>query len=249
MLRVENLTKDFGGLRAVDACSFEVPSNRIYGLIGPNGSGKSTVFNLITGFYQADEGEILINGQRVNGLAPHAIVQRGVARTFQLTRVFPQMTVMENLLLAPRKQRGEKLLFGLLKLPQVRHEERDHTTRARELLSLVGLDRLANEYAGNLSYGQQKLVELTRALMTDPQLILLDEPMAGVNPTLRQQIVTYIRELQCQGKGFLIVEHDMPVVMDLCEWVIVLDYGKVIAQGRPDEIVKDERVLDAYLGQ
>lgn len=248
MLHIENLTKDFGGLRAVDACSFKVPPNRIYGLIGPNGSGKSTVFNLVTGFYQADSGDIQINDRRVNGLAPHAIVQCGLARTFQLTRVFPQMTVMENLLLAPPEQRGERLLFGLFKPPQVHREEHAHAARARDLLELVGLTRLADEYAGNLSYGQQKLVELTRALMTDPQLILLDEPMAGVNPTLRQQIVAYLRELQRQGKGFLIVEHDMPVVMDLCEWVIVLDYGRVIAQGTPEEIARDERVLDAYLG-
>jgi len=249
MLKIEGLTKDFGGLRAVDHCSFELRQGMIFGLIGPNGSGKTTVFNLITGFLEPTEGRVFFKGEEITGLPPYAIVQRGIARTFQLVRVFRRMTVMENMLIAPKNQAGENFLLGMLRTPKVRRQEREAIERAMELLALVGLERQANEYCGNLSYAEQKMVELTRALMTDPELILLDEPASGINPTLVNQILDYIRKLRDeQGKTFLVVEHDMRVIMNLCERIAVLNYGKKIAEGTPDEVSSNPAVIDAYLG-
>jgi neutral amino acid transport system ATP-binding protein len=249
MLTVEGLTKDFGGLRAVNNCSFEVSQGCIFGLIGPNGSGKTTVFNLITGFLRPTAGHILFKGQEVTGLAPHEISRRGIARTFQMVRVFRRMTVLENLLMAPRNQAGENFFRGLARTPAVRRQEREHLEKARALLQVVGLDRIANEYCGSLSYAEQKLVEITRALMTDPELILLDEPASGINPTLVNQVLDYVRKLQQErGKTFLVVEHDMRVIMNLCDRIAVLNYGERIAEGTPVEISADRAVIDAYLG-
>jgi branched-chain amino acid transport system ATP-binding protein len=248
MLRVEALTKDFGGLRAVDRCSFEVRQGAIHGLIGPNGSGKSTVFNLVTGFLAPTAGRTFFKTQEITGLPPYAIARLGIARTFQMVRVFRRMTTMENLLMAP-DQAGERLLLGLLRTPQVRRQEREHIGRAQALLAVVGLGHIANEYCGNLSYAEQKMVELLRALMTDPELILLDEPTSGINPTLVNQILDYIRKLRDErGKTFLVVEHDMRVIMNLCDRITVLNYGEKIAEGTPVEVARDHAVIDAYLG-
>ena len=226
MLRLEGLTKDFGGLRAVNKVTFEVGQGCIFGLIGPNGSGKTTVFNLITGFLQPSAGQVFFKGQQITGLAPYQITQRGVARTFQMVRVFRRMTVLENLMMGPRDQAGENFVLGMLNTPNVRRQERENLERALDLLSVVGLDRSANEYCGNLSYAEQKLVEITRSLMTDPDIILLDEPASGINPTLVNQILDYIRKLREErGKTFLVVEHDMRVIMNLCERIAVLNYG------------------------
>ena len=249
MLRVEGLTKDFGGLRAVNRCSFEVPRGAICGLIGPNGSGKTTVFNLITGFLQPTEGRVFLNDGEITGLQPHAITRRGIARTFQMVRVFRRMTVLENLLMAPGHQAGENFLVGMLRTPAVRRQESHNLRQAVDLLSVVGLARIANEYCGNLSYAEQKIVEITRALMTDPDLIMLDEPTSGINPTLVNLILDYIRKLRDErGKTFLVVEHDMRVIMNLCDRIAVLNYGEKIAEGTPAEISADRAVIDAYLG-
>ena len=249
MLKVDQLTKDFDNLRAVDHCSFEVSQGRIFGLIGPNGSGKTTVFNLVTGFLEPTAGRIYFQDREISGLRPHQIGQLGIVRTFQLVRAFNRMTVMENLLLAPKNQAGENCLLGVLRTAKVRRQEQEAIERARDLLAVVGLEKVADEYCGNLSYAEQKMVEITRALMTDPQLILLDEPASGINPTLVNQILDYIRRLRDeQGKTFLVVEHDMRVIMNLCDRIAVLNYGQKIAEGTPAEICADSQVIDAYLG-
>ncbi len=249
MLRIEDLTKDFGGLRAVNHCSFEMPEGTIFGLIGPNGSGKTTVFNLITGFLSPTAGRVFFQDQEITGLPPYVIAQRGIARTFQLVRVFKRMTVMENLLMAPKHQAGENLLLGMLRVPRVRRQEWESIERAMELLAVMGMEDLADEYCGNLSFAEQKMVEITRALMTDPDLILLDEPTSGINPSLVNQILDYIRKLRDeQGKTFLVVEHDMRVIMNLCDRIAVLNYGEKIAEGTPDEVSNAPQVIDAYLG-
>jgi branched-chain amino acid transport system ATP-binding protein len=200
----------------------------VTGVIGPNGSGKTTLFNLITGVVQADEGRIILRGRDITRAAPHVINALGVGRTFQLTRLFGQMTALENLL-AVRGDGGE--------------------ARAIELLTFVGLEGLANEYAANLSYGQQKLVEFVRVMMGDPELILLDEPFAGVNPIMEERLIGFIRELLDRGKTVLLTDHEMPIVMSLCHEIFVMDYGEVIAQGPPEEIQRDERVIEAYFGR
>ncbi|MGQ9667960.1 MAG: ABC transporter ATP-binding protein [Anaerolineae bacterium] len=249
MLRIENLSKDFGGLRAVDHCSFEVPAGTIFGLIGPNGSGKSTIFNLATGFLLPTEGEVYFKGERITGWPPYAIVRKGIARTFQLVRVFRNMTVLENMLMGPKHQLGERFFPGVLNLPAVRRQERENVKKARDLLAMMGLERFENEYAGNLSYAEQKLVEIARALMTDPEFLMLDEPASGINPSLVENILQHIRRLRDeQGKTILLVEHDMNVIMNLCDWIVVLNYGQKICEGTPDTVSRDPRVIDAYLG-
>jgi branched-chain amino acid transport system ATP-binding protein len=231
ILEVNAVTKRFGGVVAVNRCSLALAPGRIYGLIGPNGSGKTTLFNCITGLEPRDAGEIHFKGERIDGLKPHQVARRGIGRTFQIIRVFPELTAMENLLVVTRAP-----------LEAARR-------RAEELLRFVTLDRLQNEYAGNLSYGQQKLLEFVRVLMTDPELILLDEPAAGVNRTLLNELLAAIARLRDEGKTILIVEHDMKVVMGLCETVFVLDYGEKIAEGPPGVIQTDERVIEAYFGR
>jgi len=216
---------------AVNRCSLVLAPGKIYGLIGPNGSGKTTLFNCITGLTPRDEGEVRYKGERIDGLKPHRVARRGIGRTFQIIRVFPELTALENLLVVTREP------FEAAR------------RRAQELLRFVTLDRLQSEYAGNLSYGQQKLLEFIRVLMTDPELILLDEPAAGVNRTLLNELLAAITRLRDQGKTILIVEHDMKVVMGLCETVFVLDYGEKIAEGPPGVIQADERVIEAYFGR
>jgi len=231
ILEVRDVTKRFGGVTAVDRCSLALTPGKIYGLIGPNGSGKTTLFNCITGLDPRDAGEIRFKGERIDGLKPHQVARRGIGRTFQIIRVFPELTALENLLVVTRAP------FETAR------------RRAEELLRFVTLDRLQHEYAGNLSYGQQKLLEFIRVLMTDPELILLDEPAAGVNRTLLNELLAAITRLRDQGKTILIVEHDMKVVMGLCETVFVLDYGEKIAEGPPGVIQADERVIEAYFGR
>jgi len=231
ILEVANVTKRFGGVTAVNRCSLALTSGRIYGLIGPNGSGKTTLFNCITGLERRDEGEVRFRAARIDGLKPHEIARLGIGRTFQIIRLFPELTALENLLVVTRAPFDEAL------------------RRARELLRFVTLDRLQDEHAGNLSYGQQKLLEFSRILMTDPELILLDEPAAGVNRTLLNELLAAIQQLRDRGKTVLIVEHDMRVVMALCETVFVLDHGEKIAEGPPGVIQADERVIEAYFGR
>jgi branched-chain amino acid transport system ATP-binding protein len=232
-LDVRDLRKAFGGVRAVDGCSFAVPRGKISGLIGPNGSGKTTTFNLLTGVIAPDGGQVFYGGANIAGLKPFQVFARGITRTFQITRVFREMTVFENM-----------LSVTALTVP-----DRAARTRAEELLALVNLTHLRSEYGGRLSYGQQKLLEFARALMTDPDLILLDEPAAGVNRTLLQHLLDHIHRLQERGKTILIVEHDMSVIMNHCERIFVMDYGVKIAEGPPAEIRGNERVIDAYFGR
>jgi ABC-type branched-subunit amino acid transport system ATPase component len=228
---VIDVHKRFGGVRAVNGVSFGLDRGRIYGLIGPNGSGKTTLFNCFTGLERLDAGRVLLEGQRIERLRPWQIARRGVGRTFQVIRVFPELTALENLLVVTTGPHGVA------------------QARARELLAFVKLERLADEHAGNLSYGQQKLVEFARMLMRDPSLILLDEPAAGVNRTLLNDLLDAVRRLRDRGKTVLLVEHDMKVVMGLCETVFVLDHGEKIAEGPPGVIQTDERVIEAYFGR
>jgi ABC-type branched-subunit amino acid transport system ATPase component len=231
ILEIAHVVKRFGGVAAVNGVSLTLEPGRIYGLIGPNGSGKTTLFNCITGLETRDQGEIRFKGRRIDGWKSHRVFHLGIGRTFQVIRVFPELTALENLLVVTISTFAEA------------------RRRALELLGFVKLERLANEYAGNLSYGQQKLVEFVRVLMTDPELILLDEPAAGVNRTLLNELLDAVRVLRDRGKTVLLVEHDMKVVMGLCETVFVLDHGEKLAEGAPGVIQADERVIEAYFGR
>jgi branched-chain amino acid transport system ATP-binding protein len=249
MLEVNDIRKSFEGIQAVDGCSFTVKKGSITGLIGPNGAGKTTLFNLITGFYKPDRGEILFKRGRIDGLPPHQVFRRGICRTFQIPREFTHMTLIENLMVMPENQLGEKIWNTWVRHPEVRKQERTFRDKAIEVLEFVELIHLKDEYAGHLSGGQKKLLELAKTLMADPELILLDEPGEGVNRTLMKKLVDNIKTLgKEKGITFLIIEHDLDLVMNLCNPIIVMSEGRKLAEGAPDEIRRDERVLEAYLG-
>jgi neutral amino acid transport system ATP-binding protein len=239
LLEVEGLTKRFGGVTAVDGCSFAVPAGRVTALVGPNGSGKTTAFNLITGYTRPDAGSIRFAGAPVRRPDPTRLARRGLTRTFQQARIFAELTPVQNMVAA--LQQPWRTVFRRA----VRARER---ARALELLEEFGLARIAHERAGDLSYGQKKLLEFATVLMGEPDLVLLDEPTAGVNPVLVEQIEQRIRDLNARGLTFLVVEHNMNLVMRLCNPVVVLDHGTKLAEGPPDEVRRDPRVLDAYLG-
>jgi|SRR5450432_199627 neutral amino acid transport system ATP-binding protein len=236
LLEVSEIEKHFGGLQAVTNCSFAVEEGTVTGLIGPNGSGKTTIFNVITGYVQADSGTVRIGDRDVTGTGPGGICALGLGRTFQLTRVFARLTLLENIRVGSRG------------VPRAKRKELYSSQRCHELLDFVGLTRLANEQAGSLSYGQRKLVELATVLAQEPRVVLLDEPAGGINPTLIGQMADRIRELNRQGVTFLVVEHNMEFVMGICDSVAVMERGSVIAFGKPEEVRNDPRVLDAYLG-
>ncbi len=249
MLRVEELRKSFGGIQAVDGCTFEVNKETVTGLIGPNGAGKTTVFNLISGFYQPDGGEIWFKEDRIDSLRPHKIPHLKLARTFQITRELRKMTVIDNLMVAPLDQMGEKLFNSWFRIPSVKLEERKTREKALDVLDFLEIGELKDEYAGNLSGGQKKLLEFGRTMMTDPEMILLDEPGAGVNPTLMKKLNGYIESLRAdQGMTFFLIEHDMDLVMELCDPIIVMSEGKKLAEGSAEQIKKNQKVLEAYLG-
>jgi len=249
LLEVERVVKSFDGVRAVNDCSLQVQPGTITGLIGPNGAGKTTLFNLVTGFLKPSSGRIVFKDERIDGLPPHRIFRRGIVRTFQIPRELKQMTVLENLMLVPAEQRGEKLWNPLFFPFVVARQEREIRDKALDILEFVDLWHLRDEYAANVSSGQKKLLELARTLMADPEMILLDEPGAGVNPTLMRKLVHNIEQL-CHGKGitFFLIEHDMDLVTRLCNPIIVMSNGEKLAEGPPEEVKSDERVLEAYLG-
>ena len=249
MLEIQRVEKSFGGLKAVNDCSLKVKKGSITGLIGPNGAGKTTLFNIITGHYKPDSGKILFQGEAIDGMAPHQIFKKKVYRTFQITREFAQMTVLENLMIMPEHQLGERIWNTWFRSSSVRHQEKKLRDNALEVLEFVELIDLKDEYAGSLSGGQKKLLEIARSMMADPTLVLLDEPGAGVNPTLMLKLIANIETLRDEkGVTFFLIEHDMDLVMNLCNPVIVMSEGKKLAEGSAAEIKKDERVLEAYLG-
>ncbi|MDE2614638.1 MAG: ABC transporter ATP-binding protein [Burkholderiales bacterium] len=248
MLEVRDLVKEFGGLHAVDGVSFTLAAHTITGLIGPNGAGKTTLFNTIAGVHRPTSGTISFLGRAIGGESPHRIFDAGLVRTFQIPRPFAGMTVLENVMLVPSAQAGERFWNNWFGRTRVRAQESAVRERAREVLQFVGLERLAGEFAKNLSGGQQKLLELARVLMAEPQLILLDEPGAGVNPTLLVTIMDKLHELHARGITFLIIEHNMDLVMQLCDPVLVLAQGRLLLEGKPEIVRNDPRVLEAYLG-
>jgi len=249
LLAVRDLVKDFGGLRAIDHCTLEVQPGTITGLIGPNGAGKTTLFNLVTGFLQPDAGRVHFRGGDVTNLPPYRIFEKKMCRTFQLPREHPSMTVLENLMLVPGGQVGERFWNNWLRPATVKAAEARLREQATEVLAFVQLDHLAQEPAGNLSGGQKKLLELARVLMAEPELVLLDEPGAGVNPTLMRRLAQDIETLRRErGITFLLIEHDMDLVMSLCDPVIVMSEGKKLMEGAPERVRRDPAVLEAYLG-
>lgn len=233
ILRVEAVTKMFGGVHAVRECTIAVEKASITGLIGPNGSGKTTLFNILTGMSRANSGRVRFRDHDITGLKPHVIFRLGMSRTFQITRLFPKMTVLENLRVSP---------------PRV-EDGSDRAADANELLELFNLSALRDRYAEDLSYGQMKLLELARALVSKPHLVMLDEPFAGVNRVMATKLVDLIRRFQEQGTTFCLIDHEMKIVMELCDSIYAMDFGEIVAAGRPDEIRKDPRVLEAYFGR
>jgi ABC-type branched-subunit amino acid transport system ATPase component len=242
LLRAEGVAKAFGGVQALGGCTVDVTRGSITGLIGPNGSGKTTLFNVITGYERLDAGDVYLDGRKITNARPQRVFAHGIGRTFQLTRIFPRLTVMENMLVAAQHT-GPRV-----RNPLARAGGAADRRRAMELLEFTGIAGHAGALAETLSYGQRKLLELAYVLVADPAIVLLDEPAGGVNPSLIQHIAARIRELNAAGKTFLIVEHNMDFVMDLCGHIAVLDYGTVVATGPPEIIREDPRVLDAYLG-
>lgn len=247
ILIADGVTRKFGGLTAVDVEHFEIQRGKITALIGPNGAGKTTFFNLLTGFDESDSGSWTFNGEGLHGVPPYKVARKGMVRTFQLTKVLSRLTVIENMRLGATGQRGEKFLPSLFKF-MWQGEEDTNTARAMDLLERFKLDAKKDDFAGSLSGGQRKLLEMARALMVDPELIMLDEPMAGVNPALKQSLLGHVKSLRDEGRTVLFVEHDMDMVRDISDWVVVMAQGRIVAEGPPDDVMANQAVIDAYLG-
>lgn len=247
ILIAQGVRRQFGGLVAVDVEHVEIQRGAITALIGPNGAGKTTFFNLLTGFDTPNEGQWTFNGKELAGVPPHKVARLGMVRTFQLTKALFRLTVLQNMLLGATGQRGESFFRGLI--PALwKGQEREITARAEELLTRFKLNEKSDDFAGSLSGGQRKLLEMARALMVGPELVMLDEPMAGVNPALTQSLLGHIKNLREEGMTVLFVEHDMDMVRDISDWVIVMGQGKVIAEGPPHDVMRNQAVIDAYLG-
>lgn len=249
LLKVDKLKKGFDGVTAIDGLSFSVEKGTITSLIGPNGAGKTTAFNILMGLCRPDEGQVRFNGRQITHLPPHKIAKLGIGRTFQNIRIFPQISALENLMLAPRDQRGEALFSALVRPKRVQIEEREVKQKALSYLETIGLLEKKDERAENLSHGQRKLLELARTLATGAQLLLLDEPTAGVFPKTREQILDILKQLRDAGKTILFIEHDMQFVMGISDKVIVMNYGRKIAEGTPEQVRNKKEVIEAYLGR
>ena len=247
ILTADNVRRQFGGLVAVDVEHVEVQRGSITALIGPNGAGKTTFFNLLTGFDSPDKGDWLFNGSSLRKVRAHRIAHEGMVRTFQLTKALSRLTVIENMRLGATGQSGENVFKAILPFLW-RGQEKDITERADELLAYFKLDSKREDFAGSLSGGQRKLLEMARALMVQPEMVMLDEPMAGVNPALKQSLLGHVKALRDRGMTVLFVEHDMDMVRDVADWVVVMAQGKIIAEGPPLAVMADDRVIDAYLG-
>lgn len=249
MIRIEKISKSFGGIQAVNECSFDVARGSITGLIGPNGAGKSTLFGIVAGFIAPDSGRILLDGEDVAGISPHRLFRRGLVRTFQTPHEFPRMTVRENLMLVPGSQSGESLINSWFRWGRVKQEERELMAKVDDVLAFLNLDHVATQKAGNISGGQKKLLELGRTMMTDAKVVLLDEPGAGVNRTLLATLAEAIERLhRDRGYTFCVIEHDMDLIGRLCDPVVVMANGAVIAQGDFQSVRSNQQVIDAYLG-
>lgn len=248
-LSLKDVEKSFGSVKAVDGVSMDIKRREIAGLVGSNGAGKTTLFNLITGFLSIDSGEIIFSDKNITGLRSHEISRQGIVRTFQIPRELSRMSVMENMLLAPKNQVGESWWKALLRWDKVKEQENDLREKAESILEFFELSHLKDEYAGALSGGQKKLLEMSRALMLNPELILLDEPFAGVNPTLTNKLIDYLKELRDDGLTFIVIEHDLPVIDEITDHIFVMEEGRIISKGNLDEIRNDERVLETYLGE
>jgi branched-chain amino acid transport system ATP-binding protein len=247
ILIADHVSRAFGGLKAVDVTHVEIQRGAITALIGPNGAGKTTLFNLLTGFDKPDSGEWTFNKKSVAGTAPYRLARMGMVRTFQLTKALSRMTVMDNMLLGASGQSGERVFNALLPFTW-KTQEKANIERAMELLARFNLDAKIDDFAGSLSGGQRKLLEMARALMVGPEIVMLDEPMAGVNPALTQSLLGHIKNIREEGTTVLFVEHDMDMVHDISDWVIVMSQGQIIAEGPPDMVMKDPQVIEAYLG-
>ena len=249
LLEIKNLEKRYGGIIALNNISFSIPKNTILSIIGPNGAGKTTVFNLLTGFHRADSGSVLFNGQNLIGLKPHQIAKLGIIRTFQAPRIFPKLTVWENLMVAARYNFCEKLFYSLFRTRRFREEFLAQSKKASYLLDIVRLQIERNSLAKNLSYGQQRLLELARIMMSNAEVLLLDEPTAGVHPVLVDTLAKLIWHEKTKGKTIVIIEHNIEFTMKMSDQIVVLNSGRKIAEGKPKEIQNNEAVIKAYLGE
>jgi len=247
-LQVNGITKRFGGIVAVDKVSFEVNQGEIVSIIGPNGAGKTTVFNMLTGVYTIDEGEIIFDGKAIHNLKPQAIVQAGISRTFQNIRLFSDLRVVENVLVGTHIKTKYSFFDSTFRTPRFQREEDEKVLEAIQILQSIGLDNRRNDYAQNLPYGDQRKLEIARAIATGAKVLLLDEPAAGMNPQESAELLQFIRQLKAKGYTIILIEHDMSVVMNISDRIYVIDHGKPIAQGLPAEIADNERVIEAYLG-